>query len=148
MKGEITAVLDATGTTYLAAEEVHATKDIAVEVLSAVANPDGVTGDIEVRELATGETYTMTVEIARISSASGVIDAGSLFTYYVTENGDTVMNGIDKITVNVVEYDDYFIADKGTVYLKTEGYTADATFSGKTVLYVDAYQGVWAAEEA
>ena len=147
LTGEITAVLDASGTTYIAAEEVHATKDVAVEILSAVESGDGMSAELEVRELTTNETYPLVVEIDRISSSSGMIAAGSLFTYYETANGDIVMNGIDKITVDVVEKDDYFETNDA-IYLKTAAYESDKTFSGKTVLYVDAYQGVWGAEEA
>ncbi len=147
LKGEVVTVLDSTGTTYLAVEEKHKTKDVAVEVVSVIANDDGETADIKVSELATGEVYTLNVEIARITSTTGVIDAGSIYTYYYNTNDDVVMTGVDPITVNVVEFDDYFQIDKDTIYLKTEGYATKGSFSGETVLYVDAYQGVWAAEK-
>lgn len=148
LAGEIVAVLDSTGTTYLMAEEVHATKDVAVEVITATVNDDGKTAEIVARRLDNGEVETLTVEIDRISSSTGVIDTGSIYTYYYTANDDIVMTGIDPITVNVIEYDDYFISDNDTVYLKTEGYASTESFSGKTVLYVDAYQGVWTAAKA
>ncbi|MBQ7090507.1 MAG: S-layer homology domain-containing protein, partial [Clostridia bacterium] len=61
LTGEITAVLDASGTTYIAAEEVHATKDVAVEILSAVESGDGMSAELEVRELTTNETYPLVV---------------------------------------------------------------------------------------
>ncbi len=147
MKGPFVAVLDNTKTSYIAVEEMAATEEVAVEILDVMANADGVHADLWVREVKSGEEYDLSVEIARISSATGRIDYGSLFTYYTTVGGDIFMDGIDPITTTVIETEDYFILDSNTKYLKTEGYVSDTDTLkvGEATIYVDRYEGVWAS---
>ncbi len=147
MKGPFVAVLDNTKSSYIAVEEMAATEEIAVEILDVMANDDGVHADLWVREVKSGEEYDLSVEIARISSTTGRIDYGSLFTYYITEGGDIYMDGIDPITTTVIETEDYFILDSDTKYLKAEGYVSDTDTLkvGEATIYVDRYEGVWAS---
>jgi hypothetical protein len=150
MKGKLNVVLDYTGTTYIAIEEAPKTKEVAVEILKATPSDDGVNALLTVREWATGKEYDLTVEIARINSATGAIAKGSIFTYYITDGDMVMMNGVDPIETNVIETEDYFIVGGERKYLKVEGYASDTnTFkNGKAILHVDRYGGVWASEAA
>ncbi len=146
--GPVVAVLDSTRTAYLAYEEKKATKDVAVEILDITAK--GNTANVKVRAIDGGKESTLTVDLARISSKDGVIDKGDLYTYYVTAGEKVVMNEIAPITTIAIETEDYFILDGGRKVLKTEGYISDTESlkSGEVVLYLDAYDGVWASYEA
>lgn len=147
MSGKVLAVLDITETSYIALEEKKATEEVLVEVLAVTALEDGINAEVKVREVVTGKEKTLTVALTRIIAADGVINPGSTFTYYLTDGGNVMLNGVSAITLNVIETEDYFITDGEVKYLKTEDYVSDtATFkSGKAVLYVDRYNGVWAS---
>lgn len=146
-KGSVTAVLDHTGTSYIALEEAQETADVAVEILSADANVDGKTAHIVAKDLVTGETIDLeSVEIERISSRTGRMEAGDLFTYYRTTNGDINMDGIDPMNMVVIEMEDYFITEGGVKYLKAEHYQAgENPINGMATLMIDRFGGVWAA---
>ena len=148
--GPVVAILDSTRTTYLAYEEKKATKDIAVEVLEITPDAEGLTAAIKVRALETGKESELTVDLNRIFSKDGVLDVGDLYTYYVTEGKKVVMNGIAPVNTVAIEMEDYFIVDGGRKLLKTEGFVSDTELpkNGEVVLYMDAYDGVWAAYEA
>lgn len=150
MQGTLIAVLDITEGTYLALEEKRASKDVAVEVLSVLPDEEGAMAEIEVRELVSGKEYTLTTAISRIYSKTGVIDAGSIFTYYKTAGKNIVMNGVDPIETNVIEADEYFIVSGEKKLLKTDDFVSESTkpLNGKAILYVDAFGGVWAAKAA
>lgn len=151
LDGTVVAVLDTTGTTYLALEEARASEDVAIEILDATVNADSEDyADIRYKVLATGETGTMTVEIANISSATGVMDIGDYYTYYTTQDGDVIMSKVDPITTTVIETEDYFITEGGQKYLKTDDFVSDSEefYSGTATILVDCYNGVWAVEAA
>ncbi|MBR4087440.1 MAG: hypothetical protein IKK30_06280 [Clostridia bacterium] len=146
--GPVVAVLDSTRTTYLAYEEKKATEDVAVEILDITANAN--TAKVKVRAIDGGKESDLTVDLARISSKDGVIDKGDLYTYYVTAGEKVVMEEIAPVKTVAIETKDYFILDGGRKVLKTEGYISDTEGlkSGEVVLYMDAYDGVWASYEA
>ncbi len=146
--GPVVAVLDSTRVSYLAYEEKKATKDVAVEILDITANAN--TAKVKVRALDTGKESELTVDLNRISSKEGVIDIGDMYTYYTTAGGKVVMDEIAPVKTVAIETEDYFILDGGRKVLKTEGYVSDTESlkSGEVVLYMDAYDGVWASYEA
>ncbi len=148
--GPVVAVLDSTRTTYLAYEEKKATEDVAVEILNITATADAKTAKVKVRAIDSGKESDLTVDLARISSKDGVIDKGDLYTYYVTAGEKVVMEEIAPVKTVAIETKDYFILDGGRKVLKTEGYISDTEGlkSGEVVLYMDAYDGVWASYEA
>lgn len=147
--GPVVAILDSTRTAYLAYEEKKATKDEAVEILGLTANADGETANVKVRAMDDGKETDLTVDLNRISSKDGVIDIGDLYTYYVTAGEKVVMEEIAPVKTVAIETEDYFILDGGRKVLKTAGYTSDtaAMKSGEVILYMDAYDGVWASYE-
>ena len=145
-EGTVTAVLDVTGKTYVALEESQATKEEAIKILSAEANGDGETATVEATVLSTGEDVVFfDVEIDRISSATGKMNDGDLFTYYETVDGKINMFGVDPEQKTVIEMEDYFITEGGVKYLKAAGYEAgDAPVNGQATLMIDHNGGVWA----
>ncbi|MBR2013647.1 MAG: hypothetical protein IJ995_05485 [Clostridia bacterium] len=145
--GPVVAVLDSTRTTYLAYEEKKATKDVAVEILNVTANAN--TAKVKVRAIDDGKESDLTVDLNRISSKDGGMDVGDLYTYYVTAGKKIVMEEIATVKTVAIETDDYFILDGGRKVLKTEGYVSDTEGmkSGEVILYMDAYDGVWASYE-
>ena len=147
LAGTVIAVLDVTESSYIALEEKKASEEVAIEVISAAATEDGTGVNIVARELATGEEVSFTALHNRITSADGLIKPGSLFTCYTTEGGNVVLNGISAIEANVIETEEYFITDGEVKYLKTADYTSDtpAFKSGKAILYIDCFDGVWAS---
>ncbi len=147
--GPVVAILDSTRSSYLAYEEKKATKDVAVEILGITPDAKGVTAAVKVRALDTGKESDLTVDLNRISSKDGVIDVGDLYTYYVTAGEKIVMEEIAPIKTVAIETEDYFILDGGRKVLKTEGYVTDTEGlkSGEVILYMDAYDGVWASYE-
>ncbi|MBQ7095552.1 MAG: S-layer homology domain-containing protein [Clostridia bacterium] len=146
--GSVTAILDYTGTSYIALTEAQKTKDVAVEILSADANADGKTALIKAKVLATGESIELKdVEIERINSRTGKMEAGDLFTYYLTANDKVHMDGIDPMDMVVIEMEDYFIAEGGVKYLKAEHYQAgENPINGMATLMIDRFGGVWAVK--
>ncbi len=144
--GPVNAILDSTGTSYLALEEAKNGNEISVQIVSVTENSDKTTANVAVRELKSGSQYTMTVDIDRISSTKGTMNAGDYFTYYKTVGGKVDMFGVDPVKMNVVETADYFITDGGQKYLKAEGFVSDSNkmYSGKVTLMIDHYDGVWA----
>ena len=150
MVGPVVAILDSTRTTYLAYEEKKATKDTAVEILEITPDAEGITAAIKVRALDTGKESDLNVDLNRIFSKDGVIEVGDLYTYYQTAGEKIVMNGIAAVKTVAIETEDYFILEGGEKVLKTEGYISDseAFKTGEMVLYMDAYNGVWASYEA
>ena len=147
LAGTVIAVLDITESSYIALEEKKVSGESAIEVISATATEDGTGVDIVARDLATGEEVSFTAAHSRITAADGVIKAGSLFTCYMTDGGNMVLNGISAIEANVIETEEYFITDGEVKYLKTANYTSDtpALKSGKAILYIDCFDGVWAS---
>ena len=147
--GTVVAVLDSTRASYLAYEEKKATKEVAVEILDIAPDVKGTGADVKVRALDTGKESELTVELKRVFSKDGVIDVGDLYTYYITAGEKVVLNEIAPIETVAIETEDYFILDGGEKALKTEGYISDteALKSGEIVLYMDAYNGVWASYE-
>lgn len=145
-EGKVTAILDKTGKSYIAFEEARATKEDTVKILSANANADGVTATITAVSVTTGKELTLEkVEIDRISSATGEMNEGDLFTYYKTVDGKINMDGVDPETMYVIETEDYFITDGGVKYLKAEGYQAgDEAVKGEVTLLIDHNKCVWA----
>lgn len=144
--GTVTAVLDVTGTSYVALEEARATKEEAVEIISSFANNDGKTATIEAKVLATGEIVEFSdVEIARISSSTGKMNDGDIFTYYENVDGKINMFGVDPVKKNaVIEADDYFWVDGGEKLLKAKGYEGGAKpINGSATLMIDHNGGVW-----
>ena len=148
--GPVVAVLDSTRASYLTFEEKKATEDEAVEILGITPDAEGVTAAVKVRALDTGKESDLTVDLARITSRDGIIDIGDLYTYYVTVGGKVVMEEIAPIKTVAIETEDYFIFDGGKKVLKTEGYVSDTETLkfGEMVLYMDAYEGIWASYEA
>jgi hypothetical protein len=147
LKGTVVAVLDVTEKSYIALEEKKATEEIIVEVIKATMMKDGENVEVQFRELATGKEQTVKASLSRIASADGVIKPGSMFTFYMTDGEQAVLNGISPVTLNVIETEDYFITDGEVKYLKTKDYVSDTPQfkSGKATLYIDRYEGVWAS---
>ncbi len=147
MVGPIIAVLDITETSYIALEEKKATDEVAIEVIKATMLDDGINVEVQARDLVSGEELILVLPHSRINSTDGLIKPGSLFTYYLTEGGNVMLNGISAIEANVIETEDYFVTDGEVKYLKTENYISDTTTmkSGKAILYVDRFDGVWAS---
>ncbi len=150
LNGPVVVVLDETKQTYLAVEEAKATKEIAVEITAANLNAqDTAYADIKAVPLAGGEELELKVKVDNISTITGVIDAGDVYTYYETEGGDIIMDAIDPVTMNVIETEDYFIAKGGEKYLKTQDYVGGDEFCNGTVtLLIDRYDGVWGFKTA
>ena len=143
----VVAVLDHTGKSYIALEEPAKTEEIAIEIISATTS-DGLNANIMATVLGTGETVVLKdVLIANITSQTGIVDEGSIYTYYETEGGAIYMHGIDPVDMTVIEMDDYFITEGGVKYLKTEDYASAAQkpINGEATLIIDRYNGVRAA---
>ena len=147
----VLAILDTTRTTYIALEEPAQTEEVLIEIVSATVDSiDSEFADIDAVVVATGESIKLDdVRIGNITSNSGAVNAGDLYTYYVSEGNAVYMFGIDKVTTAVIEMDDYFITEGGVKYLKTEEYEAasDKTINGEAILTLDRYNGVRAAEK-
>ena len=144
----VIVVMDYTGSSYIALEEPKATEEILIEVLNATTS-NGVTANIDAKVVATGEVIQLKdVNIANISSLTGIVDEGSLYTYYATESGVVYMHGVDPVEMVVIETEDYFITEGGNKYLKTADYVGGETINGKAVLVIDRYNGVRAAKAA
>lgn len=143
------AVLDSSKTTYIALEEPIKGKELAVKIKSATAS-SGVYANVVVEYPDSGETKNLKVEIAKIFSSTGVMREGDVYTCFETEGGAIYMYGIDPVTMDVIETEDYFITPGGKKYLKTEDYVSqsDTLLSGKAVLTIDRYNGVRAAKAA
>ncbi len=148
MTGKIIAVLDVTESSYIALEEKRATEEVAIELIDFTLSENGREMDIQARELATGKEIELKeVQLFRIFSSDGLVKKNSMFTYYLTDGGEAVLNGISPLTLNVIETEDYFITEGETKYLKTKDYVSDTSAfkNGPAVLYVDRYDGVWAS---
>lgn len=146
----VVAVLDSTRTAYIALEEPAATEEILIEVVSATTT-DGENATIVAMVPGATETIVLKdVAIANISSQTGIVDTGSIYTYYETTGGAIYMHGVDPVEMTVIETDDYFITEGGQKYLKTADYVSSekGMINGKAILTIDRYNGVRAAKAA
>ncbi len=142
---ELLAVLDYTGTTYIAVQKAPATKEIGVEVTSIKKNSGG-TANIGVKELATGVVSTLEkVPVANISSANGNLNVGDYCTYYKTTKGEVFMYAAAAMKMTAIETEDYFVIEGGKKLLKTEDFVSDRPdqfYAEEVTLVVDRYDGV------
>lgn len=142
----VVAVLDTTRKTYIALEEPATTDEVLVEIRSAELDPtDSAYADIEIYIPSTDTVKKLdNVKVANISSATGVMQAGDTYTYYMTQDDVVYMHGVDPMTMTVIETEDYFITEGGKIYVKTDDYAdeSEEMITGKAVLTIDRYNGV------
>lgn len=149
MTGDVIAVLDSTGKTFLAVEEKIVTEETAIELMSATFAQDNATVTVKGRDWTTGEEVTLTVETDRIETLNGELDTtpGNVYTYAKTAGGKVNMYAVDRVEMTAIESEDYFIVGGEQKYLKAPTYTDDseAAIVGKVTLLIDHNKAVWAA---
>lgn len=149
MTGNVIAVLDSTGTTFLTVEEKMVTEETAIELMSATFSQDNATVTVKGRDWATGEEVNLTVETDRIETLNGELNTtpGNVYTYAKTAGGKVNMYAVDRVEMTVIESEDYFIVGGEQKYLKASTYTDDseAPIVGNVTLLIDHNKAVWAA---
>ncbi len=152
LTGPAYAILDETRATYLVVEEAKATKEVAIEIKEVALNAENPNTKVDIKAsvLATGEELELVAMIDNIATATGVINKGDYYTYYLTEDKEVMMDAIDPLTMTVIEMEDYFITTGGKKYLKTEAFKSDSVsfYNGVATLLVDRYEGVWGVKAA